>query len=131
MRGVTDSMETKYCPPPEGQEWRYTIFGKSGTAKIPVGHAPPGKRAPRGCPGYLEQYRSSFIAGGPIENPRLVVLVVMDDPGPGVIAKRLHYGAASAGPVVRRVMERTLAYMGVPASPQPEPAPLQQAGLDH
>ena len=40
MKGVTDSMETKYAPPPEGQEWRYTIFGKSGTAKIPVGKAP-------------------------------------------------------------------------------------------
>jgi cell division protein FtsI/penicillin-binding protein 2 len=124
MRGVTGAMETKYAPPPEGQEWRYTIFGKSGTAKIPTGHAPEGKRAPRGCPGYLEQYRSSFIAGGPIEDPRLVVLVIMDDPGPSVIAKRHHYGAASAGPVVRKVMERTLAYMGVPASPQAAPEPL-------
>ncbi len=121
MKGVTGAMETKYAPPPEGQEWRYTIFGKSGTAKIPTGKAPEGKRAPRGCPGYLEQYRTSFIAGGPIEDPRLVVLVIMDDPGPAVIAKKRHYGAASAGPVVRRVMERTLAYMGVPVSPQPAP----------
>ena len=78
MKGVTDSMETKYAPPPEGQEWRYTIFGKSGTAKIPTGSPPEGKRRPRGCPGYLEQYRTSFIAGGPIDDPRLVVLVVMD-----------------------------------------------------
>jgi cell division protein FtsI (penicillin-binding protein 3) len=127
MRGVTGAMETKYCPPPPGQEWRYTIFGKSGTAKIPVGHAPEGKRAPRGCPGYLEQYRSSFVAGGPIEDPRLVVLVIMDDPGPGVIAKKRHYGAAAAGPVVRRVMERTLAYLGVPPSPQPAAAELASA----
>jgi hypothetical protein len=51
-----------------------------------------------------------------------VVLVVMDDPGPGVIAKRRHYGAASAGPVVRKVMERTLAYLGVPVSPREEVA---------
>jgi cell division protein FtsI/penicillin-binding protein 2 len=124
MRGVTGAMETKYAPPPEGQEWRYTIFGKSGTAKIPTGHAPENKRAPRGCPGYLDQYRSSFIAGGPIEDPRLVVLVIMDDPGPSAIAKRRHYGAATAGPVVRKVMERTLAYMGVPASPQAPSEPL-------
>ena len=120
MKGVTGSMETKYCPPPEGQRWRYTIFGKSGTSKIAVGSPPEGKRKMRGTPGYLDQYRVSFIAGGPLENPRLVVLVVIDDPGPERIRKNNYYGSMVSGPVVRRVMERTLTYLGTAPSPQPQ-----------
>jgi cell division protein FtsI (penicillin-binding protein 3) len=120
MKGVTGSMETKYCPPPEGQKWRYTMFGKSGTSKIPVGAAPKGKRKMRGTPGYLDQYRVSFIAGAPIENPRLVVLVVMDDPGPERIRKNTYYGSMVSGPVVRRIMERTLTYLGTAPSLQPQ-----------
>jgi cell division protein FtsI (penicillin-binding protein 3) len=120
MAQVAAVMEAKYCKPPEGQRWRYVMFGKSGTAKIPVGAPPKGKRKMRGAPsGYLDQYRSSFIAGAPLENPRLVVLVVIDDPGPERIRKATHYGSAVAGPVVRRVVERTLTYLGTPPSPIP------------
>lgn len=102
---------------PEGG-WRYTMFGKSGTAQIPLANPPPGKRRPPGRIGYFEeQYNSSFIAGAPLEEPRLVVLVVIDDPGPERRRNRTHYGSHVAGPVVRRVVERSLAYMGVPPSP--------------
>lgn len=90
---------------------KYDMFGKSGTANVarPDGH------------GYFrEQYRSSFIAGAPFENPRIVVLVVMDDPGPERVRARTHYGSAVAGPVVRRVVERVLGYMGVPPTMQTE-----------
>jgi len=118
MSSVVNNMESRYAKPPEGERWRYTLFGKSGTAEIPVGKAPPGKRRPAGTSGYFDnQYNSSFIAGGPVEAPRLVVVVVIDDPGPDRIHKRTHYGAAVAGPVVRRVMERSLTYLGVPPSP--------------
>ena len=120
MTHVAASMESKYCKPPEGQHWRYTMFGKSGTAKIPVGAPPKGKRKMRGGPaGYLDQYRSSFIAGAPLENPRLVVLVIMDDPGPQRIRTATYYGSMVSGPVVKRVMERTLTYLGTPPSPRP------------
>jgi cell division protein FtsI/penicillin-binding protein 2 len=87
------------------------MFGKSGTAKIV---RPGGK-------GYFErQYNSSFIAGAPLDDPRLVVLVVIDDPGPARIARRMHYGSHTAGPVVLRVMQRSLAYLGM--TPLEEPA---------
>lgn len=110
--------------------WRYTMFGKSGTAEIPLGKAPPGFRRPRGSSGYFDnQYNSSFIAGAPLEAPRLLVIVVIDDPGPSRIAKKAHYGSAVAGPVVRRVMERALTYLGVPASPI-DPTRLVKAGPD-
>lgn len=82
----------------------HAMFGKSGTAKQ---FRPDGK-------GYFErQYVSSFIAGAPIDRPRLVVLVVIDDPGPALIAQKQHYGSAVAGPVVRRIVERALPYLGV------------------
>jgi len=117
MRGVTHNVESRWIKPPEGG-WRYELFGKSGTAEIPLGAAPPGKKRPRGAGGYFDdQYNSSFIAGGPLERPRLVCIVVIDDPGPARIRARSHYGSAVAGPVVRRVMERGLTYLGVPPSP--------------
>jgi len=125
MQDVATKMEAKMVKdekPVEG--WRYQIFGKSGTAEIPLGKAPPGFRRPKGTTGYFDgQYNSSFVAGGPVEQPRLVILVVIDDPGPDLVRTKKHYGALVAGPVVRRVMERALTYLGVPPSLLPAPAP--------
>ncbi|MEM1329506.1 MAG: penicillin-binding protein 2 [Planctomycetota bacterium] len=101
---------------------RYSMFGKSGTAKIPISDPPEGFKRPRGIPGFFpEQYFASFIAAAPAERPRVVVLVVIDDPAPDQIRKRRHYGSQAAGPVVRRFVERTLAYLGAPPSDTPEP----------
>ncbi len=117
MRGVTSNLDRRITTRDQSVHLRYEAFGKSGTAEIPLGPPPPGKRRPKGSDGYFQgQYNSSFIAGGPVEDPRVVVLVVIDDPGPSLVASRRHYGAATAGPVVRRIMERTLSYLGVPAS---------------
>lgn len=96
--------------------WHYSIFGKSGTARIALADPPEGKRRPKGAPGYLaHQYNSSFVAAGPTAAPRLVVVVVIDDPGPERWRSRTHYGSHVAGPVVRRTLERGLTYLGVPA----------------
>lgn len=107
LRHVVTAMESKYAKAmPDGSPWKYTLFGKSGTSRPP---APPF--------GYLQhQYVPSFIAAGPIEAPRLVALVVIDDPGPARVAKRTYYGAATAGPIVHRTLERALTYLGVPPS---------------
>ncbi|MEO1535002.1 MAG: penicillin-binding protein 2, partial [Planctomycetota bacterium] len=94
--------------------WRYTLFGKSGTADIPLGPAPEGFRRPPGAEGfYPRQYNSSFVGGAPVADPRVAVIVVIDDPGPGLVDERRHYGSDVAGPVVRRVVERTLEYLRV------------------
>ncbi|MBX3363542.1 MAG: penicillin-binding protein 2 [Phycisphaeraceae bacterium] len=96
-------------------EWKYSMFGKSGTADMPLGLPPPGKKRPRWSNGYfVGQVSGSFIAAGPTEAPRLVILAIIDDPGPARVRARTHYGSYTAGPVVRRVMERSLAYLGVP-----------------
>lgn len=107
LRHVVTAMESKYAKAmPDGSPWKYTLFGKSGTSRPP---APPF--------GYLQhQYVPSFVAAGPIESPRLVALVVIDDPGPARVATRTYYGAATAGPVVHRTLERALTYLGEPPS---------------
>ncbi len=100
---------------PDMPEPKYSMFGKSGTSQIAM-VPPPGLKRPKGTKGYYEkQHHSSFIVAAPAQNPEIVVLVVIDDIGPERVAKRQHYGSWVAGPVVRRIVERTLPYLGVPA----------------
>jgi cell division protein FtsI (penicillin-binding protein 3) len=118
LKGVVERMDAvRLRKDPEDVPARYTMFGKSGTAYIAC-TPPPGMQRPRGATGYYKQYTSSFLVAAPAENPEIVVLVVIDDPGPERIRKVEHYGSHVAGPVVRRVVERVLPYLGVPA---PEP----------
>lgn len=119
LRGVTASLDRRLAAKENPEEgWQYELFGKSGTAEIPLGQPPEGKRRPKGSDGYFSgQYNSSFVAGGPVDSPRLVLIVVIDDPGPELVRTKNHRGAAVAGPVVRRAMERSLLYLGVPPSP--------------
>jgi cell division protein FtsI (penicillin-binding protein 3) len=122
MREVASTMEAKMAANKDHPEtgWRYGMFGKSGTAEIPLGKAPAGKRRPPGNKGYFDrQYNASFIGAAPIDQPRLVILVVIDDPGPERVHTNTYYGAHVAGPVVRRIMERSLSYLGVPPAPAP------------
>lgn len=115
LRNVAENMEAKLVTAhPEETNWRYSMFGKSGTAEIPLGRPPAGKRRPPGVSGYYDdQYNSSFVAAAPFDVPRLVIVVVIDDPGPERVRKKTHYGAWTAGPVARRIMERSLAYLGI------------------
>src|SRR5690606_24509538 len=101
---------------PDDVPARYTMFGKSGTAYIAC-TPPPGMRRPRGATGYFKQYTSSFLVAAPAEDPEIVILVVIDDPGPERISRLEHYGSSVAGPVVRRIAERVLPYLGVPPPP--------------
>src|SRR5262249_803272 len=118
MRGVAHNLDLKMAKMRADEpQPRYDLFAKSGTAEIPLSKPPPGVKRPRGLKGYFpNQYNSSFIAAGPSEEPRLICVVVIDDPGPEQVRTKHHYGAIVAGPVVRRVMERSLAYLGVPPS---------------
>lgn len=80
---------------------RYRMFGKSGTAELPR----------KGGGGYhKDRYVISFIAGAPLEDPRLVVLCVIEDPDRSLG----HFGGAVCGPVAATVMNRSLEYLGVP-----------------
>lgn len=78
----------------------YRLFGKSGTAQLPK----------PGGGGYFEdRHVSSFIAGAPFDDPQIVVLCVIDDP----LRSKGHWGSATAGPVVKDVIDAALPYLGV------------------
>ena len=67
----------------------YRVSGKTGTVRKPV------------AGGYdADRHQSVFIGMVPAENPRLVGLVMIDEPG-----KELYYGGQVAGPVFSRVMQ--------------------------
>ena len=75
----------------------YSVGGKSGTARKQVGK------------GYASnKYRAWFAGMAPIEQPRVIVAVMVDEPGNGV-----YYGGAVAAPVFSQVVQQTLRVMGV------------------
>lgn len=75
----------------------YRVGGKTGTAlKIIDGRYAPGK------------YIASFGAIAPVDDPKIVVLVIIDEPS------GIYYGGTIAGPVMKSVIEDTLNYLEVP-----------------
>ena len=96
------------------QPFAYSMFGKSGTAQVAVERQESWQRRPLGARGYLErQYVSSFVAAAPVNEPRVVVMVSIEDPGPETIRRNQFYGSSVAGPAVRRIVEGTLPYLGI------------------
>lgn len=79
----------------------YEPFGKTGTAK---------KRNPNGGGYSSDLYVGSFIGAAPLENPRLVCMVMIDEPDRSIA----YYGGSVAGPAVKQILERSLAYLRVP-----------------
>ena len=76
----------------------YSVGGKSGTARKQVGKS------------YASgKYRAWFTGLAPVDNPRIIVAVMIDEPSNGVI-----YGGAVAAPVFSEVVQQTLRLMGVP-----------------
>lgn len=79
----------------------FRVAGKTSTAQK-VDPA-TGKYSP-------DKYTAVFVGFVPVDRPRLVVAVVLDEPSIG------RYGGDLAGPVFRRVAEATLRYLGVTPS---------------
>ena len=78
----------------------YSVGGKSGTAykQIGKGYGSAGNR----------KYRGWFVGLAPVEKPRLIVAVMIDEPSAGQ-----YYGGAVAAPVFSEVVQQTLRMMGV------------------
>lgn len=91
----------------------YTVFGKTGTAQKFDFKA--GRYS-------NEKHVSSFICGAPVHQPRLLVLVVVDEPAVG----KDHYGGVIAAPAAKEILHRSLVYLNVPA----EETPLRAANAD-
>lgn len=66
-----------------------------------------------------DRYLASFAGLAPIDNPKLAIVVMVDEPSGG-----FHYGGDVAGPVFGTVASETLRYLGVPGtSPVCPPRP--------
>jgi cell division protein FtsI (penicillin-binding protein 3) len=78
----------------------YSMGGKTGTAQKAVGG------------GFSHsKLICSFVAMAPIEQPRIVVMVSVDEPSKSTGGR--HFGGTVAAPVAGRIVDRTLAYLGV------------------
>lgn len=94
---------------------RYRIFGKTGTPQLAV---PAGREREFGVRGYFQdRYIPGFVGGAPFDDPRIVVVVTIDDPD----RSKGHFGGVVAAPVARDIIDFTLAYLGVEPDVKPEP----------
>ena len=79
------------------QTMGYSVGGKTGTARKQEGK------------GYAEdKYRGFFVGIAPIEQPRIVVAVMIDEPRDGQF-----YGGTVAAPVFSETVQQTLRILGV------------------
>jgi cell division protein FtsI (penicillin-binding protein 3) len=76
----------------------YSVAGKTGTAQ----------KANTKGKGYLkDKYIASFIGLAPVEEPEIVVVVVIDEPEKEI------YGGVVAAPVFQKITGETLQYMKI------------------
>ena len=85
---------------PKAQTAGYSVGGKSGTAykQIGKGYGSEGNR----------KYRSWFVGMAPVEKPRIIVGVMLDEPSAGK-----YFGGEVAAPVFSETVQQTLRVMGV------------------
>lgn len=90
----------------------YHVGGKSGTAKKTSGTG-----------GYTQSaYRAFFAGVAPVSNPRIAIVVVVDEPSEGG-----YFGGLVAAPVFGKVAARALRLMNVAPDNLPPPAEVQTA----
>ena len=82
---------------PKAQAVGYSVGGKTGTAHKQEGKGYAGKK-----------YRGVFVGLAPIEHPRIVVAVMIDEPSNGV-----YFGGDVAAPVFSQTVQQSLRLLGV------------------
>jgi cell division protein FtsI (penicillin-binding protein 3) len=100
-RAVRHMLEMVVLPggtAPRAQVSGYRVAGKTGTAHKIEDHV------------YVDKYVSSFVGFAPVSNPRLVIAVMIDEPGGGQ-----YYGGTVAAPVFSTIMGAALRLLGVPS----------------
>ncbi|WP_310625945.1 penicillin-binding protein 2 [Limnohabitans sp.] len=99
---------------PKAQTMGYSVGGKTGTA-----HKVEGK-------GYAsKKYRGFFVGIAPIDNPRIVVAVMVDEPSNGA-----YFGGDVAAPVFSQTVQQTLRMMGVQPDMAVKPQVVTQVEKD-
>ncbi|ORT99237.1 Cell division protein FtsI (Peptidoglycan synthetase) [Anaerovibrio sp. JC8] len=83
----------------------YRVAGKTGTAQ----------KINKDTAGYMDgRYIASFCGFAPVEDPQLVVLVIIDDPSAGAF-----YGGQIAAPVAGEIFSQLLRYKHIEPSSDP------------
>ena len=96
---------------PKAQTMGYSVGGKTGTA-----HKQDGR-------GYADQnYRGFFVGIAPIEQPRIVVAVMIDEPSGGK-----YFGGDVAAPVFSQTVQQTLRLLGIQPDMAVKPQIVAQA----
>jgi cell division protein FtsI (penicillin-binding protein 3) len=96
---------------PKAQTMGYSVGGKTGTA-----HKQEGK-------GYADKkYRGFFVGIAPVDNPRIVVAVMIDEPSNGK-----YFGGDVAAPVFAETVQQTLRLLGVQPDMSVKPQIVVQA----
>jgi len=94
----------------------YHVAGKSGTAR----------KATVGSKGYTANaYRSLFAGFAPTSNPRIAMVVVIDEPSTGA-----YYGGLISAPVFGKVMAGALRLMNVAPDNLPPPVEAQTVAVN-
>jgi cell division protein FtsI (penicillin-binding protein 3) len=113
VRAVANMLETVPTPEGTGSKARvanYRIAGKTGTSRK------------ASASGYAAaRYVSSFAGFGPASNPRLVCVVIINDP-----SGEEYYGGLVAAPLFSEVMAGAMRIMNIP--PDDYPSMLVDAG---
>jgi len=96
---------------PKAQTMGYSVGGKTGTA-----HKQEGK-------GYADKkYRGGFVGIAPVDNPRIVVAVMIDEPSNGK-----YFGGDVAAPVFAETVQQSLRLLGVQPDMSVKPQIVVQA----
>jgi cell division protein FtsI (penicillin-binding protein 3) len=96
---------------PKAQTMGYSVGGKTGTA-----HKQEGK-------GYADKkYRGFFVGMAPVEKPRIVVAVMIDEPSGGK-----YFGGDVAAPVFAATVQQSLRMLGVQPDMNVKPQIVVQA----
>ncbi len=89
----------------------YSVGGKTGTAYKQEGHGYASKK-----------YRGVFVGIAPIEQPRIVVAVMLDEPSGGK-----YFGGDVAAPVFSQTVQQTLKILGIAPDLSVKPQIVAQA----
>lgn len=96
---------------PKAQTIGFSVGGKTGTARKQEGKSYAAKK-----------YRAWFVGLAPVEQPRVVVAVMIDEPTNGA-----YYGGVVAAPVFSETVQQTLRILGVQPDMNVKPHIVTQA----
>jgi cell division protein FtsI (penicillin-binding protein 3) len=112
LRGMLQHSAGPGGTAPKAQTIGYSVGGKTGTSRKQEGR------------GYsTDKYRAWFVGLAPMNDPRIVVAVMLDEPRKGV-----YYGGEVAAPVFSQIVQQSLRQLGVAPDIEFQPGIVNEPG---